>query len=158
MFPVAVLSTFCAGALLTVLVLVRWPVAFSIPRLLLGGVAAMVTALLAFSVSLHACNAGVPVTTWLVPSALLGVVVARVSTRPAAMLAVVHVVSAIVLSILWSAEVHGPDYVGRLGRVPGERIVGEREWHSVATGLYRRAPFDGSVDLAIETVERASPE
>lgn len=158
MFPVAVLSTFCAGALLTLFVMSRWSVAFSIPRLLLGGVAAMVTALLAFSVSLHACNAGVPVTTWLVPSALLGVVVARVSARPAAMLAVVHVVSAIVLSILWSAEVHGPAWVGRLGRIEGERLVGVREWHSVATGLYRRAPYEGSVDLAIETVERAAAE
>lgn len=158
MLPMAVLSAFCVGALLTWFVVSRWPVAFSLPRLLLGGVAAMVTALLAFSASLHACNAGVPVTTWLIPSLLLGVVVARVSARPAAMLAIVHVVSAVVLSLLWSAEVHGPTWVGRLGRIPGERVVGAREWHSVATGLYRRAPYEGSVDLAIETVERSAAE
>jgi hypothetical protein len=158
MFPVVLLSVYTAGALATVAVARGWPIEFSVARLLLGGVSALVCGLLAFGFSLHACGAGVPVFTWLLPSLLLAVTVARVRARPAALLGVVHVVCAMVLSILWAAEVHGPAWVGRDGRLPGERVIGEREWHTFATGLYRRAPFEGPVDMVIETVERPRPE
>ena len=93
-----------------------------------------------FLFSLHACGMGQPLQQWAIPA--LTMAAALVFIRPAWLrrsLAAFSAVACVVLSLWYTGEVHGPQFVG-VPSLPEHYGVGaiEREWHTPLTGLYRR--------------------
>jgi hypothetical protein len=104
---------------------VGWTAAILLAMALVGGFA------------IHMCMLGQPVAQWLLPSACGSVAVLFVDSRALRRgLAVTSILLCAVLTQHYTAEVHGPTYVGtQVGRFAGHT---RREWHSWITGLYRR--------------------
>lgn len=106
-------------------------------RVAVAVAATLVVGLGTAALGLHACDRGLPLSQWIAPGLLLGLVLllvgdARVRFAAAGVLAV----AMIGLTLHYNVVVHGEQWLGHAGPImSGERATSE--WHTALTGFYR---------------------
>jgi hypothetical protein len=89
------------------------------------------------ALGVHACDRGLPLSQWIAPALLLGIVLLLVGNKLVRFgVASVIGVAMVALTLHYNVAVHGDEWLGHAGPV----MAGERasfEWHTAVTGLYR---------------------
>ena len=108
----------------------------------LGALGVLVSGLVIGLVGVHACDAGMPLAQWIVPSVAgaLSVLFCR-SRRVRWGAAVVALAVALASSLHYASVVHGPSWVGNPSSRTLEGQVAIAEWHTPLTLLWRREPL-----------------
>jgi hypothetical protein len=100
---------------------------------------ALLVPLVAMTAGLHRCDAGAPLSQWLVPSmGLFAVILFVEAPKQRWMGAGALAAIALGLSFHYAAVVHGATWVGNPDSQELEGAAAHPEWHTAVTRLYRR--------------------
>ncbi|MBX3247944.1 MAG: hypothetical protein KF901_12260 [Myxococcales bacterium] len=117
---------------------IRWP-ARPTWRRGLASALVVVLGVMVGLLSLHGCDAGSPLTQWLVPTlAAVAAVLFCGARRPRVVVVAASVGVAVALSLHFNVAVHGPAWIGNPDARSLEGAGVFAEWHTPLTGLWRR--------------------